>query len=136
MVPGPLRRPVPASGRSLLESRWHASRAAFVECFLSDARRGASARRARRPRRAVASRGRPPSPTRAPGDRHANAARRGGSVARGRGGVRCEVLFVDEFLATFAFPDEIQTVVAADTATTWRALMDADLPGVAQVRPQ
>src|ERR1019366_5908469 len=51
------------------------------------------------------------------------------------GGVRCEVLFVDEFLATFDFSDEIQTVVAADTATTWRALMDADLIEVGRQRP-
>lgn len=44
-------------------------------------------------------------------------------------------MFVDEFLSTFDVSDEIGTVVAADTATTWRALMDTDLVEVGRQRP-
>ena len=44
-------------------------------------------------------------------------------------------MLVDEFLPTFDVSDEIGTVVAADIATTWRALMDADLIEVGQRRP-
>jgi hypothetical protein len=50
-------------------------------------------------------------------------------------GVPSDVLFVDEFLPTFDVSDEIGTVVAADTATTWGALMDADLIEVGKRRP-
>ena len=44
-------------------------------------------------------------------------------------------MLVDEFLPTFDVSDEIGTVVAADIATTWRALIDADLIEVGQRRP-
>lgn len=44
-------------------------------------------------------------------------------------------MFVDEFLPTFDVSDEIGTVVAVDTATTWRALMDTDLVEVGRQRP-
>ena len=42
---------------------------------------------------------------------------------------------VDEFLPDFDFSDEIGTVVAADPATTWNALMEADLIEVGRRRP-
>ncbi len=42
---------------------------------------------------------------------------------------------VDEFLPDYDFSDEIGTVVAADPATTWAALMDADLIEVGRRRP-
>jgi hypothetical protein len=42
---------------------------------------------------------------------------------------------VDEFLPVFDVSDEIRTVVAADVATTWGALTDADLIEVGQRRP-
>ncbi len=41
---------------------------------------------------------------------------------------------VDEFLPTFDFSDEIGTAVAADTATTWDELVDADLIEVGRQR--
>jgi len=44
-------------------------------------------------------------------------------------------VFVDEFVPTFDVWNEIGTVVAADPATPWRALMDADLIEVGQRRP-
>ena len=37
-----------------------------------------------------------------------------------------EAMFVDEFLPVFDFSDTIETAVAADTATTWQALMEAE----------
>ena len=42
---------------------------------------------------------------------------------------------VDEFLPDFDVSDEIQTTVAADVATTWRALIEADLIDVGKRRP-
>jgi hypothetical protein len=42
---------------------------------------------------------------------------------------------VDEFLAEYDFSDEIGTVVGADPAVTWAALMDADLIEVGRQRP-
>jgi hypothetical protein len=44
-------------------------------------------------------------------------------------------MLVDEFLPVFDFSDTIETAVAADTATTWRALMEADLIEVGRARP-
>ncbi len=44
-------------------------------------------------------------------------------------------MFVDEFLPVFDFSDTIETAVAADPATTWPALMEADLIKVGQARP-
>ena len=43
--------------------------------------------------------------------------------------------FVDEFLPVFDFSDTIETVVAADTATTWNALLEADLIELGRRRP-
>jgi hypothetical protein len=43
-------------------------------------------------------------------------------------------VLVDEFLPQFDFSDTIETVAAADTATTWAALMDADLIDVGRRR--
>ena len=42
---------------------------------------------------------------------------------------------VDEFLPDYDFSDEIGTVVAADPAITWEALMEADLIEVGRRRP-
>ena len=42
---------------------------------------------------------------------------------------------VDEFLPEFDVSDEIQTTVAADAATTWRTLIEADLIDVGKRRP-
>ncbi len=42
---------------------------------------------------------------------------------------------VDEFLPDYDFSDEIGTVVAADPAITWNALMEADLIEVGRRRP-
>jgi hypothetical protein len=42
---------------------------------------------------------------------------------------------VDEFLPEFDVSDEIQTTVAADVATTWRTLIEADLVDVGKRRP-
>jgi hypothetical protein len=42
---------------------------------------------------------------------------------------------VDEFLPDYDFSDEIGTVVAADPAITWEALMQADLIAVGRQRP-
>jgi hypothetical protein len=44
-------------------------------------------------------------------------------------------VLVDEFLPEFDFSNEIGTVVAADAATTWDALMDADLIELGRRRP-
>ncbi len=44
-------------------------------------------------------------------------------------------MLVDEFLPRFDFSDAIERVVAADAATTWDALMDADLIEVGRQRP-
>jgi hypothetical protein len=44
-------------------------------------------------------------------------------------------MLVDEFLPRFDFSDAIETVVAADAATTWSALIDADLIEVGRQRP-
>ena len=44
-------------------------------------------------------------------------------------------MLVDEFLPVFDVSDEIATVVAASPATTWRALMDADLIELGRRRP-
>jgi hypothetical protein len=44
-------------------------------------------------------------------------------------------VLVDEFLPEFDVSDEIETVVAADVATTWRTLMEADLIEVGRRRP-
>ena len=44
-------------------------------------------------------------------------------------------MLVDEFLPVFDVSDEVATVVAADTATTWRALVDADLIELGRRRP-
>jgi hypothetical protein len=43
--------------------------------------------------------------------------------------------FVDEFLPIFDFSDTIETVVAAAEATTWDALVEADLIEVGRRRP-
>jgi hypothetical protein len=42
---------------------------------------------------------------------------------------------VDEFLPVYDVSDEVATVVEADTATTWDALMDVDLIEVGRRRP-
>ncbi len=44
-------------------------------------------------------------------------------------------MLVDEFLPVFDFSDTIETVVSAAAATTWSALMEADLIGVGRQRP-
>ena len=44
-------------------------------------------------------------------------------------------MLVDEFLPEFDVSDEIETVVAADVATTWRTLIEADLIDVGKRRP-
>jgi hypothetical protein len=44
-------------------------------------------------------------------------------------------VLVDEFLPGFDVSDEIQTTVAADVATTWRTLIEADLIDVGKRRP-
>lgn len=44
-------------------------------------------------------------------------------------------MLVDEFLPEFDVSDEIATTVAADVATTWRTLTDADLIEVGKRRP-
>jgi len=44
-------------------------------------------------------------------------------------------LLVDEFLPVFDFSDTIETVVAADPATTWNVLVGADLIEVGRRRP-
>jgi hypothetical protein len=44
-------------------------------------------------------------------------------------------LFADEFIPVFDFSDTIETVVAADTTTTWNALIEADLIEVGRRRP-
>jgi hypothetical protein len=44
-------------------------------------------------------------------------------------------MLADEFLPVFDVSDEVAVVVAADAATTWRTLMNADLIQVGQRRP-
>ena len=44
-------------------------------------------------------------------------------------------MLVDEFLPLYDLSDTIETTVAADTATAWRALMEADLIEVGRQRP-
>jgi hypothetical protein len=44
-------------------------------------------------------------------------------------------VLADEFLPQFDFSDTVETVAAADAATTWSALMDADLIEVGRHRP-
>jgi hypothetical protein len=44
-------------------------------------------------------------------------------------------LLAEEFLPVFDFSDTIETVVAADATTTWKALIDADLIEVGRRRP-
>jgi hypothetical protein len=44
-------------------------------------------------------------------------------------------MLTDDFLALFDVSDETAIVVAADTETTWRALMDVDLIEVGRRRP-
>jgi hypothetical protein len=44
-------------------------------------------------------------------------------------------LFAEEFIPVFDFSDTIETVVAADTTTTWKALIEADLIEVGRRRP-
>jgi len=44
-------------------------------------------------------------------------------------------MLVDEFLPVYDFSDTIETAVAADRATTWDALMNADLIEVGRRRP-
>jgi hypothetical protein len=44
-------------------------------------------------------------------------------------------MFVDEFLPVFDFSDTIETVVAAEPATAWAALIEADLIEVGRRRP-
>ena len=44
-------------------------------------------------------------------------------------------MLADEFLPVFDVSDEMAVVVEADPATTWRALMDADLIDVGRRRP-
>ena len=44
-------------------------------------------------------------------------------------------MLADEFLPVFDVSDELAVVVEADPATTWRALMDADLIDVGRRRP-
>jgi hypothetical protein len=44
-------------------------------------------------------------------------------------------MLVDEFLPEFDVSDEIETVVAADVATTWSTLIEADLIEVGKRRP-
>ena len=44
-------------------------------------------------------------------------------------------MFADEFIPVFDFSDTIETVVAADTTTTWKALIEADLIEVGRRRP-
>jgi hypothetical protein len=44
-------------------------------------------------------------------------------------------MLVDEFLPVYDVSDEVATVVDADTAKTWDALMDADLIEVGRQRP-
>ena len=45
------------------------------------------------------------------------------------------MVLVEEFLPVFDVSDEIGTVVAADAATTWHALMEADLIELGRRRP-
>ena len=45
------------------------------------------------------------------------------------------MVLVDDFLPAFDVSDEIGTVVAADAAATWGALMDADLIELGRRRP-
>jgi hypothetical protein len=44
-------------------------------------------------------------------------------------------VLVDEFLPAYDFSDTIETAVAADRATTWKALIEADLIEVGRRRP-
>jgi hypothetical protein len=44
-------------------------------------------------------------------------------------------MLADEFLPVYDVSDEVATAVAADTGTTWGALMDADLIEVGRQRP-
>lgn len=44
-------------------------------------------------------------------------------------------MLVDEFLPLYDFSDTLETAVRADVATTWRALIDADLIEVGRRRP-
>lgn len=44
-------------------------------------------------------------------------------------------MLADEFLPSYDVSDEVATAVAADTETTWDALMDADLIEVGRQRP-
>ncbi len=45
------------------------------------------------------------------------------------------MVLVDEFLPIYDVSDAVATVVAADTATTWDALMQVDLIEVGRRRP-
>jgi hypothetical protein len=45
------------------------------------------------------------------------------------------MMLVDEFLPTFDVSDTVATLVSADIATTWRALMEVDLIDVGRNRP-
>jgi hypothetical protein len=44
-------------------------------------------------------------------------------------------MLFDEFLPTYDVSDSVATVVNADVATTWEALMDVDLIDVGRQRP-
>jgi hypothetical protein len=50
-------------------------------------------------------------------------------------GLRSPAVLADDFLPQFDFSDTVETVAAADAATTWSALMDADLIEVGRQRP-
>src|SRR5215510_16335496 len=49
--------------------------------------------------------------------------------------VRWCVMLVDEFMPVYDVSDAVATVVEADLATTWAALMDVDLIDVGRRRP-
>ena len=46
-----------------------------------------------------------------------------------------DVMLVDEFLPVYDISDSVATVVRADVATTWEALMEVDLIDVGRQRP-
>ena len=58
-----------------------------------------------------------------------------GSAPRRRRRLRFLAVLAAEFLPSFDFSDTLETMVAADAATTWSALMDADLIAVGRHRP-
>jgi hypothetical protein len=56
-------------------------------------------------------------------------------AAAGARGLRSKAVLADDFLPQFDFSDTVETVAQADAATTWSALMDADLIEVGRHRP-